>query len=129
MGEAAVHGQREELLLGWTCQERKRSRDSGRRLAAFSLLVVTDQVGVKVLGIQFLFLLGSVYLLRFSDLICLSGVRGGQLSCSAWVCLSAWALELGFLVSNPGLASPWLCDLGPFTQLLCDGDDDRLSLL
>ena len=43
--------------------------------------------------------------------------------------MSAWDLELGFLVSNPGLASPWLYDLGPFTQLLCDGADDLLSLL
>lgn len=75
------------------------------------------------------FFLGSVYLLRFSDLICLSGVRGGQLSCSAGVCISTWALELGFLVSNPDLASSWLCDLGPFTQLLCNDDDHLLSLL
>lgn len=66
------------------------------------------------------FFLGSVYLLCFSDLICLSGVHGGQLSCSVGVCISTWALELGFLVSNPDLASSWLCDLGPFTQLLCD---------
>lgn len=81
MGEASVRGQREELFLGGLLRNGSRAK-TRRRLAAFSLLVVTDQVGIKVLGIQFLFFLGSVYPLRFSDLICLSGVHGGQLSCS-----------------------------------------------
>ena len=123
-----IHGQREELLLGWTCQERKQSRDSGRRLVAFSLLVVSDQVGVKVLGIQFLFF-WEACTFSVSLTSSASQVSVGDSSCSVGVCISTWALELGFLVSNPGLASSWLCDLGPFTQLLCNDDDDLLSLL
>ena len=49
------------------------------------------------------FFLGSVYLLRFSDLICLSGVHGGQL-------LQRWGVHkhMGSGTRLPGFKS-WPC--------------------